>query len=168
MTVTTIYKSNPTAAKAIKLLKGQGFALPDRPTDEPSAVLGDVSSMGDEELIDEFVLLTAWTDFAAAQTGIAVIAEKQCERLLDEATGTAWKKQYADHPKTPVTVAREIVADDAAVHDARVALEDAYAYRRLVSDLTARYERDAAALSRELTRRTSDKPMMKARKRWET
>lgn len=163
----TIYKTTPLAKQALDILKGQGFKLPDRPKHEPALVLSDPGELADEQLIEDFILLTAWTDYASAQLGLAVINEREKERMVDEAVAAAWKDMHTKFPRTPVTLIREIVADYPEVKKAKIDLESIYAYRRLISDLSARYERDAAALSRELTRRTSEKALNKSRRRYE-
>jgi hypothetical protein len=164
----TAYKTTPRAQEALDELRAQGFKLPAKPRNEPALVLGDVSELADEQLIDDFILLTAWTDYAAAQLGLAVINEREKERKVEEAVAAAWQDMHKKFPRTPVTVMREVIMDDPQVKRAKVAMDEVYAYRRLLSDLTARYERDASALSRELTRRTSEKALTKARRRYET
>lgn len=148
---------------AVKLLGKQGFELPPKPGD-PVVLPTDVSELDSSDLMTSFALFTAWTDYASAQVGLAVVAEREAERQLEHAEAKAWRDIP---PKTPVTAAKAIVSLDRSVIESKQELDTAYAYRRLVSDLASRYERDAAVLSRELTRRTSESsPKMSRRDRW--
>ena len=137
--------------EAVKRLAGKGFTLPGKP-DEVSAYLDDITDLDDEGLVAELALLTAWADYAASQHALAVIEEREAERGLAAAEANHWKGRPA---KTSVTESRKLVASDESVATAQEDLDRVYAYRKLLEELVARYERDAAVLSRELTRRTA-------------
>lgn len=144
------YHSSADGEEALGTLKGQGFRLPDKPDLDP-ALPADLSDLDDDALMEEFALFTAWADYASAQVGLAVISERKAERDLEWITGLFW----SNAPRSrAVTAIKAEASQDPDVREAQEALDKAYAYRRLVSDMAARYERDANVLSRELTRRT--------------
>ena len=163
------YYASDNGRETKELLEGQGFVFPERPdvADQPSLPT-DVSDLEDATLMEEFALFTAWADYAAAQVGLAVIAEREAERAVEDAEAKVWQDQMRLNPKVPVTAVKAAMSTAAKVRDARKVFDKAYAYRRLVSDLAARYERDAAVLSRELTRRTQSEwnARQARRERW--
>jgi hypothetical protein len=159
------YMTSPVGEGAKAVLEKQGFDFPLPPEEEVNLPV-DVSDIDSHELMALFSLFTAWCDYAAAQVGLAVIAERECERAQDRAEAEAWRS-YTDAKS--VTAAKAMVAIDPDVAKARDSMDMAHAYRRLISDLAVRYERDAAVLSRELTRRTSENgPKEARRQRWTT
>jgi hypothetical protein len=162
--VKTRYRASPLGQGAKALLEHQGFDFPSAP-EEVVDLPSDVSDLDSKDLMTMFAVFTAWADYAGAQVGLSVIAEREMERALDIAEAKAWQ----DMPKSSVTQGKAMIALDDSVIAAKDRLDEAYAYRRLVTDLAARYERDAAVLSRELTRRTSESaPKQTRRDRWAT
>lgn len=145
------YRTSDLGAQARASLADQGFVLPDKPSSDP-VLPDDVSDLDSKSLMGLFTLFTAWCDYAAAQLGLAVVAEREMERDLEVAEAQAWKNL----PKASVSAGKALVALSVEVQDAKFELDKTHAYRRMLSDLASRYERDAAILSRELTRRTSD------------
>lgn len=146
------YSMSPLGGEAVEKVEAQGFRLPDPPdvADQPK-LPEDLSDLDDEALMNEYALFTAWADYANAQVGLATIAEREAERHHDYITGLFW----SDQPRTkPVTLIKAEAAQEPGIMEAAEALDKATAYRRVVSGLAAFYERDAAVLSRELTRRT--------------
>jgi hypothetical protein len=149
-----MYRASPEGETALTKITDQGFTLPESPGEENKPALpDDLSELDDAGLMEEFSLFTAWADYASAQVGLAVIAERAAELDLE------WQISLhiaAASTKKTVTLVKAEALQNPDVYDARKKVEEAYAYRRLVSDLADRYERDAAVLSRELTRRTSE------------
>ena len=166
-----MYYATDDGANAKELLEGQGFRLPDQPDAEDQPKLpADLSELDDSDLMEEFSLFTAWADYACAQVGLAVVAEREAERTLEGVEADVWRDQLRFNPKAPVAAVKAVMVSDTKVMEARSTLDKAYAYRRLVSDLADRYERDAAVLSRELTRRTQSEwnARQARRERWRT
>lgn len=160
----TKYRTSPGGQAAKALLERQGFDFPAAP-EEVVDLPTDVSELDAKDLMTIFATFTAWADYAGAQVGLSVIAEREMERALDIAEARAWQEM----PKSSVTQSKALIALDETVIQAKDRLDEAYAYRRLVTDLAIRYERDAAVLSRELTRRTSEfAPKQTRRERWAT
>lgn len=147
------YYRSPAGDEAVEMATGQGFALPTLDTEDQPEIPHDLDDLDDKMLMEEFALFTAWADYANAQVGLAVIAEREAELEYD------WQVSLhlSDAPKAKsVTVTKAEALQNPDVYEARKTLNKAYAYRRVVSDLADRYERNAAVLSRELTRRTSE------------
>jgi hypothetical protein len=157
------YRYGEDSGNAASVVMLQGFTMPPIPEDQPS-LPRDITELDSPALMEMFSLFTAWCDYASAQVGLAVIDERSAERSLELREAEAWR----DLPKSSVSAAKALVALDEGVQRAREHRDGCYAYRRLVSDLAVRYERDAALLSRELTRRTGESsPRSARRERWE-
>lgn len=159
------YSMSPLGGEAVERVEAQGFRLPEpmNAGDQPK-LPEDLSDLDDEMLMNEYALFTAWADYANAQVGLAIIAEREAERHLEYLTGLFW----SDQPRTkPVTTIKAEAAQEPGIVDATEALDRATAYRRVVSSLAAFYERDAAVLSRELSRRIQPDRMSK-RERYTT
>jgi hypothetical protein len=160
------YAMSPVGDEVTKTLMSQGFRLPEAPdVEDQPALPDDLSDLDDVALMNEFSLFTAWADYANAQVGLATIAEREAERELDYKTGLFW----SDQPRTkPVTTIKAEAAQEPQVRAAQETLDKATAYRRMVSEIADRYERDAMVLSRELTRRTQGEwnAKISRRERW--
>lgn len=158
----TTYIVSPNGESALAKVLDQGFKLPESPgKDDQPALPHNLEDMDDTALMEEFSLFTAWADYASAQVGLAVIKEREAELELE------WQisLHYSDaSPKKAVTLTKAEALQNTDVYEARKEYEEAYAYRRVVSDLADRYERDANVLSRELTRRTSEGSVKAARR----
>lgn len=163
-----VYYSSVIGENVIAAAKDQGFALPKKPKHTPE-LPEDLSSLDDESLMGLMNEFTAWADYAEAQVGLAVIAEREAEMEMDKTTAEVWRNTLDAEPKMSVTVLKTVALSETSVAKARAEYEDSYAYRRLVSDIAARYERDAQILSRELTRRTAGEysARQRRRSRWE-
>lgn len=156
----TTYRLDPVGEKALEKVLDQGFHLPEVPADQPS-LPSDLSELDDQSLMEELALFTSWADYAGSQVGLAVISERSAELDME------WQisRYYSDSSRsTPVTITKAEALQDPDVYASRRKFEEAHAYRRLVADLHARYERDATVLSRELTRRTSEVSSRAARR----
>jgi hypothetical protein len=158
----TVYHASPNGTAAMEKAISQGFKLPESPdVEDQPALPHNLEDLDDTALMEEFSLFTAWADYASAQVGLAVISEKEAELELE------WQisLHYTDAPsKKAVTLTKAEALQNSDVYEARREFEAAYAYRRVVTDLAERYERDANVLSRELTRRTSEGSVKAARR----
>ena len=159
------YRMNSLGEHTVNALEGQDMELPERPSTDPQLPL-DVSALEDRDLMTHLAEFTAWTDYASAQLGLAVISERSAERQVEYAEAKAWQ----DAPKSKtVAETKTVLVMDEKVQHAKAALDRAYAYRKMVGEVAQRYERDAAVISRELTRRTSESgPKARRRDRWST
>ena len=157
------YRVSQRGEDTVEQLVGQGFVIPAKPDDHPS-IPPDITDLSSEGLMELFAQFVAWSDFANTQLGLAVIEEREAERRVTIAEAEAWKSL----PKSSVSAAKVLVAADEGVVSALEELDAIHAYRRMVSEIASRYERDTSLISRELTRRTSDggsfsRPTRKAR-----
>lgn len=136
-------------------LTNSGLALPSKPKYDIPKLPRDITDLPDEDLMDLFVTLTAWSDFLSSQFAVAAIDEREAQRLLDTAEAKAmiggWKGGSGDR----VAIAKANIAVDPSVTAYREDLDTKHAYRKLVETLTQNVERDSALVSRELTRRTA-------------
>jgi hypothetical protein len=131
-------------------LLNKGITLPAQPQDSAPELPRDVTELNDRDLMNLWAEYTAWTDFMGVQAAIAYSDEKHLAKKIER------MEQRALLTGDKVTVARaEIKASDE--YDALVQeWLEAEAYRKLLDALFNNYDRDAALLSRELTRRSSD------------
>jgi hypothetical protein len=141
-----LIKRNTGEAQVIQ----QGIALPTQPKHQPPDLPRDPTELDDASLMGIWTEFTAWTDYMAVQVAIAYSDEKRLAKKIER------MEQRALLKGDKVTVARaEIKASDEHEKLAQEWLE-AEAYRKLLEALFNNYDRDAALLSRELTRRTGD------------
>jgi len=100
------------------------------------------------------VRLTRWADFSGGQLALAEVDETYAEALLDKLKALGYVKGSGDK----VTTARaEMQLDD----DYQAAVQsklEAYARRKLLIARHTAFERDAAVVSRELSRRIERDP----------
>ena len=136
-----------------------GVMMPKQPTDTPH-LPRDVTALDEQGLMELWTQFTAWTDFMAVQVALAYSDEKHLVKKIERMEQRALLKDEK------VTVARaEIKASD-EYHELVQEWLEAEAYRKLLEALFNNYDRDAALLSRELTRRSSD--VRGRRERWQT
>lgn len=144
------------SSAALNQLENNGLSFPAKPRYEIPQLPRDITDLHDDDLMDLFVTLTAWSDYLASQFAVAAIDEREAQRVLDAAEARAlisgWKGSSGDR----VAIAKANIAIDPQVTQYREDLDTKHAYRKLVETLTQNVDRDSALVSRELTRRTSD------------
>lgn len=146
-------KLGPASSKAANYLSSQGLALHPQPDIEIPVLPPDLTIIEDEDLMILYSLLTAWSDFISTQVSCAQIDERAAEKRLSHAENLLMISSGANGDR--VTYARAQVAADPQIVAMKDDVEDVHAYRKLVEALASNVERDAALVSRELTRRTS-------------
>jgi len=144
------------SAHALNSLSKKGFQIPEKPTYEIPTLPVDITELHDEDLMELFVELTSWTDYVAPQVAVAAIDERESDRLVSVLEATAMINNWKGGSGDRVTIAKAHILLDPQVAEARKELDEKHAYRKLVETLLQNLERDAALVSRELTRRTSD------------
>lgn len=123
----------------------------------------DLTELGDENLIDLMVKLTRWADFAGSQLALAEIDHRASERLLDRAgdiallRGMPTADALRKREDTMTRVKAEVNTDDAIIELQQEEMTR-YAKRKLLAAEYESMQRDAAVVSRELTRRTEREP----------
>ena len=141
--------------RAADSLASQGLSMYPKPEIEIPILPPDITVLDDEDLMVLYSLLTAWADFISTQVSCAQIDERATEKKLSHAENLL---MIASGDKGDrVTYARAQVAADEYIISLKDEVEEAHAYRKLVESLASNVERDAALVSRELTRRTSSR-----------
>lgn len=122
-----------------------------------------LSELADAPLMELFAHLTSWAGFLSGQLACAEIDERSAEAVLEVAEATALLRGNAElHEVGPMGGRIETKATLLKAHRdttpevlaQKQAISERYAYRKLVGVLFTNVERDAALVSRELTRRT--------------
>jgi hypothetical protein len=142
---------------ALEKFAGWGLHF-SKPSDKQVVLPADITDIGSEELGELFTRLTAWTDYIASQLTMAQLEERAALRkkeftentMLVRRMGAQVKGERVTAVKAEIAVNEEVVALD---ND----YEEKYAYRKLVEMLLTNHERDLMLVSREITRRTSDR-----------
>jgi hypothetical protein len=136
-------------------LKEQGLFLPVKPDIEIPDLPTDITELDDDALMELFVILTGWSDHLSAQVAVAFVDEREAQRDVDVAEAQAMVRNWKGGSGDRIAIVKAQIASDQAVIDLHDRLEEKYAYRKLVEVLANNIDRDAALVSRELTRRTS-------------
>lgn len=144
------------SSHALNSLSTKGFKIPAKPTYEIPDLPRDITELDDDDLMELFVTLTSWTDYVAPQVAVSAIDERECDRLVSVLEATAMINNWKGGSGDRITIAKAHILLDPRVTEARKELDEKHAYRKLVETLLQNLERDAALVSRELTRRTSD------------
>jgi hypothetical protein len=150
---------------AVAALAKKGFRLARKPDFEIPELPTDITDLGDDSLMELFVVLTSWTDHISSQLAIASINEREAERSVSTAESQAMLNNWKGGSGDRVAIAKAQIAADPLVQELVRTLDERYAFRKLVDTLYQSVERDAALVSRELTRRTSDNSSYKSRAR---
>lgn len=162
-------KASMNSAEVSSDVAMQGLSLPDMPQKEVPSLPRDITSLSDEDLMELFVALTAWNDYASVQVVFAQVDERDCQRVLDLAEARAVAANWTGGRDDRVAIAKAKIATDDQVVKAREQLDYRHAYRKLVEVIASNVERDAALVSRELTRRTAGATSVVRRSsRWST
>ena len=140
-----------------------GLPLPKKPrTDVPDLAGVDLTDLEDGALMDQLVKLTRWADYSGGQLALADVDEAFAKQYVEQLTAQnlveTWEAGADDKKKPGVTVARAAKASDPVYVEAKQEQLNAYARRKLLSARHEAFERDAAVVSRELTRRLERSP----------
>ena len=127
------------------------------PDFRPPALATDIDDLTDKQLMDLFVRFTRWTDFFQSQLAIEEIFEHHAEMEIRKLEGLYLTRNRPEKASEAVTWVRAAMESDPEIRSSRDALKLYYARRKLKQMLFESAERDAAVVSRELTRRTDAK-----------
>jgi hypothetical protein len=130
---------------------------PAAPDFGPPTLETDIDDLTDKQLMDKFVQFTRWTDFFQYQLAIEEIYEHHAEMEVRRLEGLFLTRNRPEKASEAVTWVRAQMETDHDIQAARDALKVYYARRKLKQMLFESSERDAAVVSRELTRRTDAK-----------
>jgi len=117
----------------------------------------DIDDLTDKQLMNLFVQFTRWTDFFQNQLAIEEIFEHHAEMEVRKLEGIFLTRNRPERASEAVTWVRAQMEMDPEIQQARDDLKIFYARRKLKQMLFEGAERDAAVVSRELTRRTDNK-----------
>lgn len=156
MNDTVTLRAQQQSATALSLLAQQGLTRVEKPEGDMPSLPSSLPDLGDEELMELFTGLTGWHDYVAYQVAMAAIDERSAQKKLDYAEASALIGGWGGGSDARVSVAKAKVRTDPKVMQMTEELDALHAYRKLVEVMATNLERDAALVSRELTRRTSD------------
>lgn len=116
-----------------------------------------IDDLTDKQLMELFVKLTRWTDYLQMQFAAEEVTERYADDEVRRLEGLYMTAHKPDRASEAITWVRVQMEDDPEITKARDALRVIYARRKLKQMLFEGAERDAAVVSRELTRRTDTK-----------
>ena len=131
-----------------------GIAEPEEPKFGLPQLEPNLDDLPDHDLMALFVQLTRWTDYFQNQVTIEEIRERYADAEVRKLEGLFMTANKPNRVSEAVTWVRAQMELDPHVQIARDTLKLVYARRKLKSMLFESAERDAAVVSRELTRRT--------------
>lgn len=153
-----VIKKNDPIQNAVSSFS-QKFPKTRKPTTDIPEVPRHLDDLSDEDLMDLYGAFVAWISYAKADLAQAeVIEEKaasECKLIEARVLIEQWG---ADAKGDRVTIAKARRDTDSRVVAAQQEHLETRAYRKLVEAIFDRCERSAQLLSRELSRRISDKP----------
>ena len=134
------------------------LALIPQPRYENAKLPHDITDLGGEQLAEMFTILTSWADFFASKLVQAQIDEKEAESKLEYEIAKLTVDLLGKATKSDkVTLVKAQIAIDPTIVDLKDALSQRYAQRKVWEMLLNNQERDITLVSREITRRTSEK-----------
>jgi len=148
-------KLGAASKRAHDELLQQGLSLHSQPQSQIPALPADLTAIDDEDLMILYSSLTAWSDFVSAQVSCAQVDERAAEKKLSHSENLLMIASGDRGDR--VTYARAQVAADPTIVALKEEIEHLHASRKLVETLSENIERDAALVSRELTRRTASR-----------
>jgi hypothetical protein len=134
-----------------------GIDEPKAPEYQPPTLEPDIDDITDKQLMDLLVKFTRWTDYFQNQLAIEEIFEHHAEMEVRRLEGLFLTRHRPEKASEAVTWVRAQMETDPDIQTARDDLKVYYARRKLKGMLFESSERDAAVVSRELTRRTDAK-----------
>jgi hypothetical protein len=135
----------------------KGIDLP-KPAYEQAVLPPDITALTSDQLAEMFTILTGWADYMSSQLAQAQIAEKKATRAVEYAESMALITKTQEAPKgVTVTLIKAQIDTDPEINKLRDEYDEKYAYRKLLEMLLSNQERDITLVSREITRRTSER-----------
>lgn len=141
------------AAQAKAELERAGLSFPARPGFEIPRLPLKLADYTDAQLMRLFVALTRWTDYLAGAVAEAEIEERAAEAVLNKAQALVLISNWQGGKDDRITMAKAQRDVDPVVEEKQELFDVAWRKRKMVSVLFSSTERDAAVVSRELTRR---------------
>ena len=149
--------------KAKAKIEKEGLYLPEKPReDEIPEVYDDLADLSDADLMDELAIHTRWANYLNVQVAVAEITESSAQMILSRVRNVARVKSSGG--SVTESKARADLEDE--VVEAEQEFGDSYAYRKMIGVLYENCERNAAMISRELTRRIGREGPERRDRRW--
>ena len=150
----TIKTNGGAFAYAQQVARSYGFARPGVPGPEAPELFMDLGELTADEMMNLFAEFSAWANYAAVKVAEAEAAEDDVESDLKVAEARFLiNSMEVDDQK--ITTARLKRDSDPEVIRLQKELRRCRAVRKLLTTYFSNYERSAAVLSRELTRRST-------------
>lgn len=142
---------------ALEKFSGWGLTF-HKPSDEQVKLPADITVVSSEDLGELFTRLTSWADYVNSQLTMAVLEERAALKKKEFMENTMLIKRMGAGVKGErVTTVKAEIAVNQDVVDLDNDYEEKYAYRKLVEMLRDNHERDLQLVSREITRRNSNR-----------
>lgn len=125
--------------------------LPNKPGFDQPKVPTTIAETSDSTLMNIFVRLTRWADYIGAQFAVAEVQEQMAETALKLVKVQTFVVLAPG--KGEVTMAEAQRDTSPEVRHAQAELDVIYAKRKMLGVMYANCDRNAALVSRELTRR---------------
>lgn len=146
-------------------LKKIGIALAAKPLFDIPDLPRDLTELDDEALMDIFVQFTAWNDYLSGARAVAVINEREAERLVEASEANEFLNQWKGTSAERIAVVKNKIAANPEIVTMKYDYDVKYAYRKLLETRADDVERNSQVISRELTRRTASNGGFNARRR---
>ncbi len=153
--MTTTYRLGPVSEKAFQEIVAQGLDLPEKPVSGMPKLPDGLTNISDVALMESYAEFVAWSDYTTSQVAAAAIDERAAQANLDAKEAEVMLREWTGKTGDRVTLQKAKAAADPDIIEARKAVDERYAYRKLAESIATAMERNAQMLSRELTRRTS-------------
>ena len=158
VTVDLTQKISERRARVEAHLRKQDLYLPRRPRYELPRLPVQITEISDPELMSLLVQFTRYQDYVAGRNAVAEIEENAYEQQLDVAKARFLAETWTSPSQDRVNVSKAKALVDPEVQALSEAYEMARARRKLLTIMTESLARDAAVVSRELTRRVGREP----------
>jgi hypothetical protein len=129
-----------------------------KPADDQVRLPNDITDISSEDLGELFTRLTSWTDYISSQLTMAALEERAVLKKKEYLENTMLVKRMGAQVKGErITLIKAQISVDEDVQALDIEYEEKYAYRKLVEMLLTNHERDLSLVSREITRRSSER-----------
>lgn len=128
------------------------------PSYENAKLPRDITDLNSDQLAEVFTVLTSWADYFASKLTKAQIDEKALEGKLEYQTAKLTVELLGKASKSDkVSLAKAQIAIDETIVELKDRLSQKYAERKVWELMLGNQERDIMLVSREITRRTSER-----------
>jgi hypothetical protein len=137
-------------------LRKKNLFLPERPEYDTPVLPLDVTGLDDRRLMRYLVKFTRYQDHIAGELALVEIEETSASALLEMAKAKHLAKGWTGASSERVAIAKAEATLDEGVQQAELRFIQLKSKRKLYNVMLESMARDAALLSREVTRRTSN------------